>query len=163
MVGLEGLVLIGCFRVVLLVGWRNGLVLLDEVRFWFLFMHLLVHCVIFLVSFHLAFVLLLFGIAFCFLRGDLLSFFVCFEFIMLPMVIYICVGKTGERYLAGFYLVLYTFVFSIPSFVGFVYLYSSGVMYRFCCLDLVRVRLLWLCVVAVITFSVKFPVYLLHS
>ena len=93
------------------IGGGNGILISsDEIRIPFLF---LVFLIFFLVCCFSCSTFLLFGlISLCFLIGKIVPFIIAFEFILLPIVVLIFVGKTGERHAALQFFLLYTLVFS---------------------------------------------------
>lgn len=86
----------------------------------------LVFVVVFFYQQQLLLLMLFVGIILCFLAADLIVFFLFFEFILFPIILYLCYGKTGDRFGARIYFILYTIILSIPTFIGIILRFSLG-------------------------------------
>ena len=104
------------------------------------------------------------GVLFCliyfrFLVHRFVWFMILFEFIMLPMALFIFLAKTSERMSALQFFLSYTLVFSTLIFCAILKWSLEGDLTRVFCagpdLGLLRILL-------VVGFGVKFPVFFMH-
>nr|AXI98527.1 NADH dehydrogenase subunit 4 [Pseudoniphargus brevipedunculatus] len=105
---------------------------------------------------------LLFFLMGSFVFSDYLMFYVSFECCLIPILLMILGwGYQPERAQAGIYLLFYTLFGSLPLFFFIMYIsnnYGSGYMY----VDLMVEGGLLVCVMTLLGFLVKFPMYGVH-
>lgn len=96
----------------------------------------------------------------CFSLNRWLLFFLRFEFILFPIRLVIIKGKSGERFVAVCYFVIYTFVFSLCVLSVLIKLRFTGLIgcFYFGCFYFN----FWMTLMMIFVFAVKFPVFFFH-
>nr|QNH68984.1 NADH dehydrogenase subunit 4 [Mazarredia convexa] len=106
--------------------------------------------------------LLLFSLFCTFSSLNLFNFYLCFEFSLIPTLMLILGwGYQPERLSAGFYMIFYTLLASLPLLLTLLYLYwMHGSLCIFlmhdCCNDL------YFYMAMIMAFLVKLPIYMFH-
>lgn len=100
---------------------------------------------------------------------NFLWFYICFESVLIPMLYLILVkGSNHEkRVLAGYYLVLYTVIFSIPLLIAIIYLGIISGSYDILDIKLIMPQLsfeaeCWIFWSLFLGFAVKVPLFPFH-
>lgn len=103
-----------------------------------------------------------------FLAADILTFFLAFESVLIPMILLIGIWGSPNRRQANNYLIFYTSVGAIPMLLGILYLWnqvgSMGYL-TFSQLHLIRFswsEQMWLWVAFFISFAIKTPMVPFH-
>lgn len=141
-----------------------GLILL---RFWILSLIVIVRLnrffnfITYLNYLNILIIILLFLIL-CFLSINLILFYIFFESRLIPVFILIMGwGFQVDRIQAGFYIILYTLLGSLPLFITIIYIYcwNYTLIFRLVELDYVRI---YFFLIIIISFLIKIPMYLVH-
>ncbi len=104
--------------------------------------------------------ILFFGILFCFFTNSFFWFLICFEFILIPIGLFIWTGKTGERFSRILFILRWTLLFSTPVLMWIFLERIIGRIFEIGGEVIIRRWFLVLCFIFI--FAVKFPVFLLH-
>lgn len=137
-----------------------GFFFIDFFRLWFIiFTFLLIVAVVAMVKDVWLFVVFV-CLFLCFSLNSWLLFFLRFEFILFPMRLVIMKGKSGERFVAVCYFVIYTFVFSLCVLSVLIKLSFSGLIGSFYFGNLYFN--FWMTLMIIFVFAVKFPVFFFH-
>nr|YP_010987658.1 NADH dehydrogenase subunit 4 [Oxytelus tibetanus]WON66077.1 NADH dehydrogenase subunit 4 [Oxytelus tibetanus] len=94
---------------------------------------------------------------------NLFMFYLFFEMSLIPTLLLILGwGYQPERIQAGFYLLFYTLLGSLPMLLGIFYIYNTNKSLDFMMINLMMSDNLYLYLSFNIVFLVKFPMYLFH-
>ena len=114
------------------------------------------------------FVKLLLILVFCFCTSNMIIFYMCFEFTIIPTLsLIIGWGYQPERLKAGFYFVFYTITASLPLLGVISYMWFDAYRINLCLLSFgvgsgspQLLSVLW--VLSALAFLVKIPIYFFH-
>ena len=111
-----------------------------------------------------------------FLANDLVLFYICFEFTLVPMYFLIAIYGGEGRARACVKFFLYTFTGSLLALVGFLYVaysyaaahgytwsFDIGTLTAFAAAELSMVEQIWILVALFLGFAVKIPLFPLHT
>nr|QUT13286.1 NADH dehydrogenase subunit 4 [Octodonta nipae] len=111
--------------------------------------------------FNLSLLFLLLMLMVVFSSMNLIVFYIFFEISFIPLLFLIVGwGYQPERLMAGFYLMFYTLVFSLPMMVGLFFIYNNlGSLMIF---ELENLSSYFLYFFVVMVFLVKMPMFMIH-
>jgi NADH-quinone oxidoreductase subunit M len=114
----------------------------------------------------IAFLVLEAAIIGVFAAGDLLVFYVFFEFTLVPMYLIIGIWGGKDRRYAAVKFFLYTLLGGLVMLLAVLYLYAQAGTFDYAAiraLDLTLVEQRWLFVAFVLAFAVKVPLFPVHT
>nr|YP_009484713.1 NADH dehydrogenase subunit 4 [Apis dorsata]ARR27619.1 NADH dehydrogenase subunit 4 [Apis dorsata] len=109
--------------------------------------------------------ILMISLMFVFLSMNFLVFYLFYELGLL-IIFYMVVkwGYSENRWLAGFYLMFYTMVFSLPMLYIIYYMYMMNYSLNFLMLELFYLKIEYLVFIYLLmSFLVKIPIYMFHG
>nr|ALO77004.1 NADH deshydrogenase subunit 4 [Psilothrix sp. PSI01] len=149
-----GLDLLG-FLMILLSLWISGLMVLASMKIYkmnnnksyFLFVNMIMLIILYII----------------FSSMNLFIFYLFFEFSLIPVLLMILGwGYQPERLQAGFYLLFYTLLASLPMMISIFYLYNSLLSLDFFFFKFFSIEGMFIYLFMNFVFFIKMPMYMVH-
>lgn len=150
-------------KIYYIIGGDFYSIILTYLTLWIIFLIIIIKKKFFINYFYIVIInLIVLFLILCFLTFNLILFYIYFEIRLIPVFLLIIGwGLQIDRIQAGFYIILYTLLGSLPLFIIILYLNqgSFSLIIEFIQLNFMNWYLYLLLIIA---FLIKIPIYLVH-